>query len=339
MAALIRRGRTFYVRFKLGGRRYFRSTGFSDQRRARARANEIEAEIREGGGARSCPSLARWWEIYRASYTAGKGASGKKLDEMVIPPAIAVLGPSRKLSSVTPSEILEWRTNLSTDSQNSVRTFQGVLSAFFQAAVREGRLLSNPSRSLRRPRALARSRILSLEEQERLFSVLRPQHLLPIQCLLATGLRSSELLALAPSAITPAGLEVLGKGKKRRLVPLTTPSRGLLLAWVQDPSRLLERQAILDALQRACKKLKIPPLTLHDLRRTFGTRCAEKMPMPRLAKIMGHSAITTTAQFYVHLDETPGSDLLDRVNLVGSSSNSGEKVVGIASRLRTPRRR
>lgn len=334
MAALIKRGRTFYVRFKLEGRRYFRSTGFTDQRRARARANEIEAEIRDGGGSRSCPTLKEWWRSYEGSYTATKGVSGKKLDRMVIPPAIAFLGPTRRLSSVAPSEVLRWReTCLKSTSPNSIRTYQSVLSAFFQAAVREGRLPANPVSGLRRPSAIPRIRTLSLDEQRSLFGVLRPQHLLPIQLLLATGLRASELLQLTATSLTPQGLQVLGKGKKRRLVPLTTPTRSLLEAWLADSSRILERQALLDALQRACKKAGIPPLTLHDLRRTFGTRCAEKLPMPRLAKIMGHSAIATTAKFYVHLDEIPGSELLERVNLLDPSKPSAE-VVSISSRKR-----
>jgi integrase len=321
--ALVKRGKTFYVRFKLGGRRYFRSTGFSDQRRARAKANEIEAEIREGGGTRTCPTLKRWLELYSKTYSAAKGAGGKALDLYILPPAVEKLGPSRRLSSITPSEILAWRDGVAkTHTQNTVRLFQGVLGAFFQAACRDGRLRLNPVRGIRRPRPIPRSRVLSLSEQSELLTALSPRHRLPIEILLATGLRVSELLSLTPQSVGTSGISVLGKGKKQRLVPLTPSTRLLVDSWVSDLGRVRSRRMLLEALHRACRKRKIPPLTLHDLRRTFGTRCAEKIPMPRLAKMMGHSAITTTAQYYVHLDEIDGSALLERVNLLGNDSPS-----------------
>jgi integrase len=43
--------------------------------------------------------------------------------------------------------------------------------------------------------------------------------------------------------------------------------------------------------------------TLHDLRRTFGTRYAPRVPAQVLHRLMRHSSISTTMAFYVNLDD------------------------------------
>ena len=52
-------------------------------------------------------------------------------------------------------------------------------------------------------------------------------------------------------------------------------------------------------------KNKLPEVTCHTFRRTFGTRMAESgMPVAILQKLMGHEDYRTTAKFYVQTDET-----------------------------------
>lgn len=43
--------------------------------------------------------------------------------------------------------------------------------------------------------------------------------------------------------------------------------------------------------------------TIHDLRRTYGTMMAEAVPMHVLSQLMGHSDISTTAKYYLHVGE------------------------------------
>jgi integrase len=42
--------------------------------------------------------------------------------------------------------------------------------------------------------------------------------------------------------------------------------------------------------------------SLHDLRRTFGTRWAKRVKTPVLMRLMRHESITTTMGYYVDLD-------------------------------------
>ncbi len=57
-----------------------------------------------------------------------------------------------------------------------------------------------------------------------------------------------------------------------------------------------------DMLLKMSISLGWAKLTVLDLRRTFGTRCAEAgMPVPRLQALMGHSRPEITAAYYAHL--------------------------------------
>jgi integrase len=53
--------------------------------------------------------------------------------------------------------------------------------------------------------------------------------------------------------------------------------------------------------RRACKAAGIEPVTFHQLRHTFATHVAERMPLPAVKELLGHADITTTAR-YAHAD-------------------------------------
>lgn len=57
-------------------------------------------------------------------------------------------------------------------------------------------------------------------------------------------------------------------------------------------------------LQRICKKTGLVHFSMHTLRHTFATRCAEAGMNPKtLQAILGHGNITTTMNIYVHATE------------------------------------
>lgn len=70
--------------------------------------------------------------------------------------------------------------------------------------------------------------------------------------------------------------------------------------------------------QQVCELAGIKK-TIHELRHTYGTRMANKVvggndgkpiPIAELSRIMGHSKISTTQNFYVHSDEGQNEALL-----------------------------
>jgi len=66
--------------------------------------------------------------------------------------------------------------------------------------------------------------------------------------------------------------------------------------WKQNPQRL--REVLADGSARA----KVPPVTPHALRHTFGTRWLQAGgDIYKLSKILGHSSVAVTEQHYAHL--------------------------------------
>jgi integrase len=70
--------------------------------------------------------------------------------------------------------------------------------------------------------------------------------------------------------------------------------------------RRLDRTGVTTRFQRALKRARLPELTFHELRHTFGTMCAAKgTPVRTIQEWMGHADIKTT-QIYMH--HAPRSD-------------------------------
>jgi len=90
----------------------------------------------------------------------------------------------------------------------------------------------------------------------------------------------------------------------RRKAGTLRVGHGLLNNFNRDFNRVQER---------AGKKLKSKNWRqgcFHDLRKTFGTHAAaEGVPMRELQAHMGHSSITTTAEYYVTVEESAGNRL------------------------------
>lgn len=221
---------------------------------------------------------------------------------------------SRRLAEGAPPSTvgLEWR----------------LLRVVCEKAKQDGVIERNPfgKRSTIQLKSLPRMRVLTFEEEQKLLNACSPKMQKIVRLFLITGLRAAELLSASPAHLVQLpriGLRVVGKGMKIRVVPLTDEGKELVqrvLPLTVDHRVLLlnlERAAIKAGLTEPSKgKKKASPglkasITLHDLRRTFATRCAEEqMPIETLAEILGHSSIATTAKYYVHLTSVNSSDAL-----------------------------
>jgi integrase/recombinase XerD len=140
-----------------------------------------------------------------------------------------------------------------------------------------------------------------------------------------TGLRASELTALTPEDIhlgTGAHVTTTGKGRKRRITPLTNDTVTAINAWITErhgdrttplfPTRT-GRQLTRDALARRLTKytaqaaLRCPSLTEknvtpHALRHTAAMRLLHAgIDTSVIALWLGHEHVETT-QVYLHAD-------------------------------------
>tara|TARA_R110001592_G_scaffold231294_1_gene488454 strand:- start:1124 stop:2374 length:1251 start_codon:yes stop_codon:yes gene_type:complete len=141
---------------------------------------------------------------------------------------------------------------------------------------------------------------------------------------LETGIRRGEAVGLLWSDIDFAGrtLTVRGEGAKSaqtRTVPLSTKAKMALVQWraqVRGQGRVFMGLTV-DSLKgqwvRLLKDAKVTGIRWHDLRHTFGTRCAVGgVPVVTIQRMMGHASITTTAR-YLHATDEDMRNAMDRL--------------------------
>jgi integrase/recombinase XerD len=139
--------------------------------------------------------------------------------------------------------------------------------------------------------------------------------------LYGAGLRVSELVSLRLSQLNLEGgyLIVVGKGNKERPVPIGTPAREALRAYIAEPratllrgrvsphvfvtprGRPMSRQGFWKLLRRRALALGLPAVSPHRLRHSFATHLVEGGADLRAVQAMlGHVDIATT-QIYTEV--------------------------------------
>ena len=179
---------------------------------------------------------------------------------------------------------------------------------------------------------------LSEDEKRRLLASLKDRKsaerdYLLFNLMLNTGLRVSELASLSIGHVRDRkSLEIIGKGKKVREVPLNSAIKKHIDQYLaikkrrkeglldNDPLFISRKQGKLSvrAIQRALDKwlteAKIPTkFSPHALRHTFGTELFSKCKNIRLVQdLMGHADISTT-MIYTHVSR---ADMAEAVELL-----------------------
>lgn len=202
------------------------------------------------------------------------------------------------------------------------------LRGFFRFLVRERAIVADPSALLDRPQLGRRlPKALSIEEVERLLAAPDPgaprglRDLAMLHVLYAAGLRVSELVGLRIGDLDARRglLSVLGKGGKRRLVPLTPLALHLVARYAAEvrplyakPSEMvlfisprggaLTRQGFWKLLGRYALGVGIARrVSPHQLRHSFATHLLERgADLRSVQAMLGHSDIGTT-EIYTHV--------------------------------------
>jgi integrase len=141
--------------------------------------------------------------------------------------------------------------------------------------------------------------------------------------LYGAGLRRGELAGLTLASVSPQGLRLVGKGNKERLVPLPGGAVAALSAWCTvrgeapgplfwsacrgskpQPGEPLTDGDIYAAVKRWGSLAGIPPLTPHDLRRSYVSELIDSgADFKVAADLCGHASIFTTARYDRRGDE------------------------------------
>ncbi len=319
---LMWRGKVIYAIFRCGGKQVWRSTKTDNPKQAQAvqRALLVEAE-RSGLGfsekerARhriTCADAMKRYETVRQQLKSHKD------DARVIRAWTAHLG-GKRLSEVVPSDVDTWRSSelLRGRKPSGINRDVAYLARIFSLA-RADRLTDNdPFRGLRKLKALARVRWLSLQELDRLKAAMRPEDFELVVIAVQTGLRQTEQFSLRRVDVNfQTGLLFVRDGKTgARHVPMPKAVRKILTKrlashsseWVfPDPvGRGQNHQSGHNFTRRrylpACKVAGIEDAPWHCCRHSFCSHLVQAgVPLYEVGALAGHSNTEMTKR-YAHL--------------------------------------
>lgn len=240
--------------------------------------------------------------------------------------------------------------HLERDRANSIRSRNARLAAihslFAFAALHHPEHSNDIARILAIPAKRTDHRIIEfltddeivelLDQPDRATSTGRRDHAM-LHLAIQTGLRASELTALRCLDIhlgTGPHVSCMGKGRKRRVTPLTTQAVNLLRAWTVErggqpddvvfPTNRggpLSHDALAQRLAlyvSRCPRLAGRTVTPHVLRHTTAMRLLHAgVDIAVIALWLGHESVTTT-QIYLRADMELKQRALDRTAPIGT---------------------
>ena len=210
------------------------------------------------------------------------------------------------------------------------RSIQRKLSAirsFMNYLVRENLLITNPADGVKTPKAAKKlPGVLDVDQINQLLNIkstepisLRDKAIMEL--LYSSGLRLAELVALNPIDlnIQDKSLTVIGKGNKKRMLPIGSKAINAIKAWIKVRSQIaapdeealfvgnrgnrLSRRSIQSRINHWAKKNGLAQdVYPHLLRHSFATHLLEASgDLRAVQELLGHKDISTT-QVYTHLD-------------------------------------
>ena len=259
-------------------------------------------------------------------------------------------GEAFEPQAITPSDVRAYRDYLFVVKRRKANTINRQLMSlrsYMAFAVRQGMLEQNPVEAIKAVQQVSQApRWLDKKEQYALQRAIekdlqiaqlrypvrvytRKRDAAMVTLILHTGLRLSELLALRLADIElserKGQLQVLGKGRKQRTIPLNAEARKAVQSWLQVRPEVaandmvflaleqtsegsMSSRSVQSAVRRLGQDAGLPELSPHALRHTFAKNLVDAgVSLEKVAALLGHSSLNTT-RVYI----TPGQQDLER---------------------------
>lgn len=131
-----------------------------------------------------------------------------------------------------------------------------------------------------------------------------------------TGLRASEFLSLTSENINNDFLQVIGKGRRRRSIPLNKTTREIVECWPNFEFFQGKSLSILShTFRRIVRNAGVPSFHPHSCRHYFANELYHRgVDMSTISRLLGHRDSKTTETVYVHWTEETlkgSTDLLE----------------------------
>ena len=225
-------------------------------------------------------------------------------------------------------------------ADSTIKKTRTVMHECFESALENRLVIANPiSKSVTAKGQPVKERFVMTRAQQQAFieEAKAFSHSLEYEFVLLTGLRYGELAGLKwkdvdwkQKTITINRALYFQRDIKRfvekepkskagyRTIPLTDGAIEILKKqWAKntpivlgyqnyvfrnDEGKPSQKSAYNKPLKVIMKNLGLPPISMHNLRHTFATRCIEAGMRPKtLQKILGHSSLAMTMDLYVHV--------------------------------------
>ena len=267
---------------------------------------------------------------------------GERVDRMIRTRLLPTFGALR-LDRIGRPHVERWFDNMSRKTPGAANIALVVLRQIVSAAKVAGHVGNDPVAGVRPNPGKKMTRFLSAEEIARLHRTLdrlveerpsrRPQAD-AIRLLLLTGCRKSEILTLRWSEVDGDVLRLAEAKTGPRTVWLSGAAQAVIArqprtasAFVfpspRNPARPQSRN--LGLWYRVRREARIEDVRLHDLRHTVASQAvARGVPLPTVAKMLGHSQPTMTLR-YAHVGDHEVEAAAERVGTIIAAVISGEE--------------
>lgn len=292
-----KRGSTWYLDFRLKGRRITQAIG-PDRKLAEIAARKRELEIFEGKffpeSDKSKVKFSDLADEYMVKYSRRVKRSWRR-DEISLNHLVPAFG-DMFLDDITPKMIENYRMQREGDGAKpgTINREHGLLKAMFSKAIDWGYTKENPAKRVKLAKETPRTRFLTAEEINRLLEAAKSQRspqLIPILVMaLNTGMRKGEILNLRWGDVDFTRRAIFVRKTKNdqpREVPMTDWLFDTLCDWrkksIQMQKTLDNEQvfsnntsqpvrSIRTAFERALKRARIENFRFHDLRHTAASQ-------------------------------------------------------------------
>ena len=155
----------------------------------------------------------------------------------------------------------------------------------------------------------SRNRVLSDSELKTLLDEIKDNRFnLFVRFAYYTGARSGEIRSISRENIFSNHIVAYGKSGKR-LIKLNHQAQEILDGL--DELWNYSKDFVSHKFKKEARRLGIPDIRFHDLRRTFGYNLIRQgRPIYEVSKLLGHSSVTTTERHYAPLLTTEIDDFV-----------------------------
>lgn len=313
-------GRTLALQWHdpVTGKRRTQSTGTNDAAKAEELRAKKEYELRHGLHAE--PSALTWEsfvELYVNERLAGRREATRRKASQVLA-EFSELTRVGKLADVDERAVSRYSSALRERGRQSA-TVAGSLAylrAALRWAARQQLLPRAPHVEMPRLSRRVHIRVITDFEWGRIIAAAHGDWPAFLWVCWHTGMRRTEATRLrwdqhgddpwvdlsAKRIWIPAGA---AKSDSDDWLPIRKELLGILTPLAKPSGRCFSLGHVdgSKGFAKICRRAGVSGVTLHDIRRTFGTRLAPHVPAHVLQRLMRHANIATTLKYYISLDD------------------------------------